>query len=281
MPLTRPHTRWALLMAGVIDANQAKGIIPEYDGGIGTDAVHEESADLGHAVLKRAILAGDNIVMPKAGGSPDTVQELIGAPKDSGYNVELVLVDVPRDEARRRMQERCAETGRLIPAAITKCGVDGASKANEILKMKGVADGYAKIDNSPSPDRARGIAEDGSGIVPAELGRNGGNGPRPDEADPGRRGPGGSQAEAGAEPRQGLTPPQAVGRIETGGDVFINWSKIETTDDVKSAIRQLADADRETIDASEPEPGSRSPALRGGCVRRHRGSSGRTRATSC
>lgn len=49
----------------------------------------------------------------------------------------------------------------------------------------------------------------------------------------------------------GGTAAQGVGAVETdGGSVYVNWNRIETTDDVKSVIQQLADADKPGVDAA-------------------------------
>ncbi|MEM7317394.1 MAG: hypothetical protein AAF408_00080, partial [Pseudomonadota bacterium] len=60
----------------------------------------------------------------------------------------------------------------------------------------------------------------------------------------GRPGPEG-RAQQEPDPAQSLN----VGRVETGGgDVYINWAKIDSTDDVKAVIQQLANADKAGID---------------------------------
>ncbi|MEX0306024.1 MAG: hypothetical protein AB3N12_01445 [Ruegeria sp.] len=54
------------------------------------------------------------------------------------------------------------------------------------------------------------------------------------------------------ESETGGPPPGApVSKVETGGDdVYINWSKIETPEDVRGVIQDLANADKGAIDAT-------------------------------
>ena len=81
--------------AAIIDADEAKKIIPEYQGGVGANAVHEESGTLGKDVLRLAIAAGDNILLPKVGAGAASIEKLIDDLAASGYRVEAVLVDAP------------------------------------------------------------------------------------------------------------------------------------------------------------------------------------------
>jgi len=190
------------LNAAIIDADEAKKIIPEYQGGLGASAVHEESGILIDGALSRAVQAGDNMVLPKVGGSERSIADLAAGLRGRGYSVDIVLVDVPPAETWRRMIGRFVATGRLIPPDVMQKGIDGAPRTYDLLKKKGVAHGYAKIDNGPAPGQPRGIIEDDAGILPAaairreaspaDAGRNGGNGRPPlseavrgDGADPG------------------------------------------------------------------------------------------------
>jgi len=43
--------------------------LPEYEGGIGANAVHAESSEIAEDVLHLALLNGDNVVIPRTGGS--------------------------------------------------------------------------------------------------------------------------------------------------------------------------------------------------------------------
>lgn len=200
------------MRAAIIDADEAKKIIPEYDGGIGANAVHEESSILADEVVVRALEEGTNIVLPKVGGSPEKMAKQVADLQEFGYRVDVILVDVQPVEAWRRMIGRFRATGRLIPPAVMEKGIAGAPKTYDALKLEGTANAFAKIDNSPGLGQPRRIVEDDAGIVPADLGRNGrdrnadlgrGNGsPARQEGQPGQVGP-------SSEPADGPTRPAA------------------------------------------------------------------------
>ena len=47
----------------MIDADEAKKVLPEYGNGIGANAVHEESSYLGNLVKFMALAQGANVVI--------------------------------------------------------------------------------------------------------------------------------------------------------------------------------------------------------------------------
>ena len=164
------------LKAAIIDGDEAKKLIPEFQGGLGAGAVHDESMTLANLLLARATQAGDNLIIPKVGGSPKGIKAVIDRLRAAGYQIDVHLVDVAPDEAWRRMIGRFQKTGRLIPPKVLKDGIDGAPKTYDLLKAEGYANGFAKIDNSPGLGQPRGIVEDVSSISPAFLGRDGSGG---------------------------------------------------------------------------------------------------------
>lgn len=164
------------LGAAIVDGNEVKKIIPEYEGGIGANAVHEESSEIADHVLERASGKGTNLVLPKVGAQPGSIERLTGILKARGYRVTLALVDVSPDEAWRRMIGRFQATGRIIPPEIMERGIDGAPHTYQILKEKGTADDFAKIDNSPAQGQPRRIVEGDPGLAAAFHGRDRGDG---------------------------------------------------------------------------------------------------------
>ena len=63
--------------ATIIDPDEAKKIFPEFQGGVGGNAVHRESKALIDEVDEVAIKRGDNLVYPKVGGKPDKIRKQI------------------------------------------------------------------------------------------------------------------------------------------------------------------------------------------------------------
>ena len=136
------------LFAAIVDPDEAKKVLPEFRGGIGANAVHDESAALADQVYGRLLDTGDNLVLPKVGGKSATIAKLIGDLKAAGYRVDLVNMAVSYDNAFRRMVGRFLKTGRLInPAYVREVG-EAPSATYMSLRDKGVADGYAELDNN-------------------------------------------------------------------------------------------------------------------------------------
>ena len=138
--------------ASIVDADEAKKVLPEYQGGIGANAVHEESSFMSDLLFKALMEEGDNLVIPKVGGKVDSIERTISLLKSKGYNVELVDMKVGAAAAMQRMIMRFINTGRLINPEYVKNVGDNPSLTFDALKEKGVADGYYRIDNEGGRD---------------------------------------------------------------------------------------------------------------------------------
>lgn len=136
--------------AAIIDPDEAKKVLPEYEGGIGANAVHAESAEIADAVLAMALVNGDNVVIPRTGGKLETVAEIFEQLELMGYEIDLVLMDVSIDNAHKRMIGRFIGTGRLInPQVIYDIGDNPQITYNA---LKGRAKRHGEIDNNGAPD---------------------------------------------------------------------------------------------------------------------------------
>ena len=202
------------LNAAIIDGDEAKKLIPEFDGGLGAGAVHAESMFLADRLLLKAVVAGDNVIIPKVGGSPAGIRKVIDRLRAAGYKIDVQLVDVAPDESWRRMIGRFVKTGRLIPPKVLKDGIEGAPKTYELLKAEGYADGFAKIDNTPGLGQPRGIIEDSATFSPAFLGRDGGNGIAGNGTE---RSPMGEDAGGQGRDQDALTSPTEI-TLDISGD---------------------------------------------------------------
>jgi len=153
----------------VLDPDEAKKTFPEYDGGIGANAVHLESKALTSAVEELALERNANVLYPAVGHEAGKVQRNIERLKSRGYNVYLVDVSLPLEETKRRAYKRFAKTGRLVPTSYINQVGEKPSQTYLALKEAGIADGYAKIDNSAPPDQPRVIIEDSGGVLPQSF----------------------------------------------------------------------------------------------------------------
>lgn len=145
--------------AAILDSDEIKKTLPEYDGGIGAARVHEESSDLANELELALRSEGVNLIVPKVGNSPNSIRSVIERFKSDGYRVHVVNMAVAPDEAYRRMIGRFISTGRIIPPDYMRSIGDGPSATFIDLKREGLADGYAEIDNNGARNSAREVRE--------------------------------------------------------------------------------------------------------------------------
>lgn len=211
--------------AAIVDGDEAKKVIPEYQGGIGANAVHKESSRLISAA--RAILMDEraNIVWPKIGDDPAQIRGLIADLKAAGYKVNLIDVSVTADESLRRMIGRFLRTGRLIPPEFMAKVGELPGKTYDLLKKEAIADGYARIDaNGPAPKAIDGHELVGDALETVSRfdgDRNGGGSGTPHlDEDAGRQGfhgknEGASQGSPSGKTRLGPESQKILDQIET------------------------------------------------------------------
>jgi len=150
--------------ATIIDSDEAKKLLPEFQGGIGANAVHHESKVISNKVLDYAVERGDNLVLPRVGANPDSIRMLSSGLKNNGYRVNLVLTEIDPDLALIRMNDRFIRKGRLINPTYAKNIKDSPIKTYNKLKQEGIADGYGKIDTTTRIGEPKQIFEDTADI---------------------------------------------------------------------------------------------------------------------
>jgi len=151
--------------AAIIDADEAKKMMPEFQDGVGANAVHEESKFLSDVVQVHAIDEGINVVIPTVGSKVDKIEQLINKFKNNGYQVDLVGMNVSAVNARNRMVQRFITTGRYIPMDYIESVGENPMLVYNKLKEKGVADGYTQIDNNVGARDAKPVIEDTRGVL--------------------------------------------------------------------------------------------------------------------
>ena len=187
--------------AAIVDSDDAKTIIPEYNNGVGANAVHKESKLLANDVMADMIVNGKNLVIPRIGSKEKELDILVRGLISESYDVSVVRVDVQPDEAARRMVARYRQTGRLIPTDYFKSIGDGPKTALAKLNKEGIK--HAEIDYNGPKGVADFIAGD-KGL----LDKLHANGFRP--------GPGRGARDAG-NVRDGAAPQGRPGEARLGG----------------------------------------------------------------
>lgn len=189
-PLSEQHK------SRVIDSDDAKKLLPEYDEGKGAGNVHRESSMIRNDLLVRAVENGDNLVWPTVGDKLDKLLRDIQNFRDNGYSVYLHLNELSASKATGRALGRYLSEGRFVdPEVVLKVGDKPTQNYNYIRQQEGLIDGYSHYSN----DVPRGEKP-----ILYEAGDTG----RPLEGDRGRgvRQPGRSMGDARAEtegPRDG------------------------------------------------------------------------------
>lgn len=100
--------------AAIVDPDDAKKAIPEFEGGRAANSVHQESSEISGEVLKKMVQKGANLVLPRVGHDLERMRAFVAALKDQGYRVSVVNMSVEPGEAYRRMIRRFLKTGRVI-----------------------------------------------------------------------------------------------------------------------------------------------------------------------
>jgi predicted kinase len=234
--------------AAIIDSDEIKKAMPEYQGGIGAMAVHEESSQIAKGLLNTVKDFGLNVVVPKVGDSPASIRKLQQELKDAGYEVKLINMEVAYPEARRRMFGRFVETGRLLGPDYMRMVGDNPTQTYYTLKEEGVFDGYANIDNNGGLDVGPRLTDDSfNGPEPrtaidgvqlqlersrAERGAEG----RPDEAAVPEAAPVSGVEQAQAAARQALDQTEIpIGSTvdDAGNQIAVTVTRRQMLDDIQ------------------------------------------------
>lgn len=123
----------------IIDNDEAKKLIPEYNNGWGASVVHKEAQNISERQLQISLLKGENIVLPKVGANPEKLNRIIESAKALSYEINVHYVELEREKALGRMLSRFVEEGRFLdPKLIDKYhnNIDGnkIARCYEILK---------------------------------------------------------------------------------------------------------------------------------------------------
>ena len=139
----------------LIDSDEAKKLIPEFNDGFGAGYVHGESKDIVGRVYDDVTDEGKNVVIPIVGSSYAKLKdEYIDDLRQKGYKVYVHMADINPNVAAGRNLRRFAETGRFVDLEVTSFKY--GNKPREVferVKKEGVSDGYSRIDTTVFPGR--------------------------------------------------------------------------------------------------------------------------------
>ena len=141
-PLSEQHK------SRVIDSDDAKKLLPEYDDGKGAGNVHRESSNIRDDLKQAAMSRGENIVWPTVGDKLDKLLSSIQEFRDNGYSVYLHLNELSAGKATGRALGRYLSEGRFVdPEVVLKVGDKPTQNYNYIRQQEGLIDGYSHYSN--------------------------------------------------------------------------------------------------------------------------------------
>ncbi|MBQ9565181.1 MAG: zeta toxin family protein [Synergistaceae bacterium] len=254
----------------LIDSDEAKQLIPEFDDGFGAGFVHEESKKIVARVQKKATDEGRNIVIPIVGSNYAKLKEgYIDALRKKGYKVYVHIADINPNVAAGRNLKRFATTGRFVDLVVTSFSYGNKPlEVFERVKKEGVADGYSRIDNSVFPGRWVEGTEDLSHDM-GDLREGRGRVHRGTEAAGGNGGIELNAEETGGNSQEGTAPRFAsedTTETETPEEAYIRGKNLGEDYGIKEGIAYQKKKDaaklRERLDAEIQKRKDRVKALR-------------------
>jgi len=129
----------------VLDADEIKGMLPEYEG-YNAEQVHEESSDILERILAMAKEQGLNVVLDATMKTEKSAMRKIEAFKGSGYRIEAHYMHLPRQEAAKRAVSRfMGKTKRYVPIGVVLSNTGNEATFEAVKKH---ADAWSFRDNN-------------------------------------------------------------------------------------------------------------------------------------
>jgi len=134
----------------LVDPDDAKRMLPEYEGGRNAHSLHEESSRITKGqdgLLTCAILRRYNFVLPMTGADGRALLATADSLSRYGYKTVLVAVDCPAEVAAYRSLKRTKSEGRYVPLSFILSKVGARPKqAFEAVRRSPQWSGYAMCD---------------------------------------------------------------------------------------------------------------------------------------
>lgn len=140
------------IKAANVDSDEIKESLPEYDkykeenANTAAMRVHEESSDIGALALDSLISKKKNFIFDGTMKSAEKYDKLVDRLKTAGYEVQVVIADVPLEVALSRSDSRAKHTGRMVPHEIIEASHQGVPKT--LSKIKSKVDSFSVWDNT-------------------------------------------------------------------------------------------------------------------------------------
>ncbi|MBI2809577.1 MAG: zeta toxin family protein, partial [Candidatus Melainabacteria bacterium] len=137
----------------IVDADLAKPRITGYADGLGADAVHEASSRVAAELLERGFQNGDNMVALKLGKSERSLAPLIERARESGYEVNLHVAELPVQEYVARTYNRAfpenGGVGQWVnPTFAADVGTKPMETFTSLISRPGYIDNFSHYDTN-------------------------------------------------------------------------------------------------------------------------------------
>lgn len=133
--------------AVVLDADEVKAMLPEYEGWNAFE-VHAESSDITEKMIAICKEAGLNLVIDATMRRTDDIVEQVKSFKDSGFKVECHYMHLPRQVSSVRAVNRFVEAGRYVPVEAV---LGNTTNEQTFANVQPYLDGWTFFDNSSDP----------------------------------------------------------------------------------------------------------------------------------
>lgn len=144
----------------VLDADEIKGMMPEYEGW-NAASVHDESSDILKNMLKASRRLGLNVVLDGTLNTSKSAMDKVNAFKGAGYRIEAHYMHLPRQEAAKRAVSRfLGKTNRYVPTDVVLANRHNEANFDEVRKH---ADKWSFRDNNVEHGQEPKLISEGGG----------------------------------------------------------------------------------------------------------------------
>lgn len=133
--------------SAIVTSDDPKFVLPEFDGGRGSSAVHEEASYIAGSVRHRLMDRGANVIVEKLGSNSGSIERLAASLAEEGYAIRVVAVSAPREVLLPRIAQRAARTGRTVPIEEVDANLAGLAETVASLRQNAQLRGILEIDN--------------------------------------------------------------------------------------------------------------------------------------
>lgn len=132
----------------IVDTDFYREVIPEYNNGIGSAAVHSEAKVIFKKMFVKTLTNGDNVILPTLGRNETPFINILESLKEANYKTAVIRLDADLNVAKLRNFKRTFETGRLVEEDILTQQVDNNIKNNYIKVTNEQANAKAEVTTS-------------------------------------------------------------------------------------------------------------------------------------